>query len=289
MGAEQSTTDDASNSSSSSFTRAKNGPEVTLNVYTAEQQGFQMPGFGVYHSGIEINGMEYTFAGSPEATGSGIQAQKPKVTPPGSQWIYNQSVNLGKTDLSSSEISALLSSLRADFPANQYDLVTCNCNHFTELVTHKLHLDYPSWVNRAAKVGNLIKGGQDPLAKDKAKQMEIQKQKKQQEHKRAEAKRVQQVLQGKQAQLKAEPAVGPEVCTLQLNLPNGTKQRRRFHKSSQLAEVVRFAKAYDLSLEKASKIELRSNFPTKTYADLQTTLTSNGFGKTENLFLMVRS
>ena len=56
MGAEQS-------ANSSTPQGPLNGPNVLVNVYQQAQQTMQVPGFGVYHTGVQIGYTEYTFAG----------------------------------------------------------------------------------------------------------------------------------------------------------------------------------------------------------------------------------
>src|SRR5689334_8647047 len=59
----------ASSSSSPDNKSAENkapssgGQPVSLHVYEPTQGSVQMPGFGVYHTGVEVWGTEYVFAG----------------------------------------------------------------------------------------------------------------------------------------------------------------------------------------------------------------------------------
>jgi hypothetical protein len=62
-----------------------------------------------------------------------VQEQVPKATPAGSQWVYKETLELGKTDLTDVEVRSVLSAIRNDFPAKKYDLTSRNCNHFTEV------------------------------------------------------------------------------------------------------------------------------------------------------------
>ncbi len=67
-----------------------------------------------------------------------------------SPWVFDRSVPLGKTSLSKRDVQALVDVLKREFPATSYNLTTRNCNHFTETMTLRLGLKYPSWVNRAS-------------------------------------------------------------------------------------------------------------------------------------------
>lgn len=56
--------------------------EIILNVYDmmpSSIQGSLMQSFGIgfYHTGIEINGMEYSYGGNFNHSGSGVFAQAP--------------------------------------------------------------------------------------------------------------------------------------------------------------------------------------------------------------------
>jgi len=147
-----------SSSSSSSSTTAQQGSgrSVFLNIYEPSGKGGQqapgqVPGFGVYHSGIEIAGTEWTFAGG--GSGSGVCQQTPKVTPIGTDWKFKQSLNLGSPTLSDAQMLGVLRQMEVEWTASSYHIVHRNCNHFTEAVATKLGLEFPSWVNRAANLG----------------------------------------------------------------------------------------------------------------------------------------
>ena len=166
-----------STSTNSSNLKKKGTTEVFLNIYTppsnAQPINLSKIGFGIYHTGIEINGIEYTFAGSEDAGDiSGISAQTPRTTPTGSQWKYKESKSLGYTNKTSKEITSILDQLQTEFKANTYHITGKNCNHFTELVAHKLnvHEKYPNYINRAAKFGNFFQTNQNsPLEKERIK------------------------------------------------------------------------------------------------------------------------
>ena len=74
-----------------------------LNVYEPTEEKFSMPGFGVYHSGVEIFGTEYVFAGNDTAS-SGVYTQRCKWQPSGSPWRFKESVDLGATRFSKKEV-----------------------------------------------------------------------------------------------------------------------------------------------------------------------------------------
>jgi len=131
------------------------GTPVVLNVYVPVEGGSGFPGFGVYHTGIEIFGREYCFAGNPNATGHGICTQTPRETPDESHWVFKESIALGNTLKSQKEIENILIQLQDEFPANEYHVIHKNCNSFSEAVCKKLGLKFPAHINRAANFGKI--------------------------------------------------------------------------------------------------------------------------------------
>lgn len=125
---------------------------VRLNVYSPS--GGQ---HAVYHSGVEVLGAEYVFGGG-DTSHSGVTAQRPRVPPSGSGWIFYQTVEIGPSIIPQDHILNVVRTVREDFPANSYDLVSNNCNHFSETMCRRLTgLGIPSWVNRLAGLGNAVR------------------------------------------------------------------------------------------------------------------------------------
>lgn len=71
-------------------------------------------GFGTYHSGIEVNGTEYSFSQG------GIFPSTPKDVP---GLNLRETVLVGYTNLLSREINDILSDMRSDYPGNSYHVV----------------------------------------------------------------------------------------------------------------------------------------------------------------------
>ena len=138
------------------------GARVMLHVYEPAKPGPSVPGFGVYHTGIEVgdNGIELCYAGGPNVPGSGVCQQPARRTPDASQWKYKESIDLGRSGLSGKDVSAALSRLSssADWLARDYDVVHHNCNHYTAAVHRELgcSVSYPSHINRAATWGSFF-------------------------------------------------------------------------------------------------------------------------------------
>ena len=124
--------------------------EVRLNVYDLhEQNEFLFPlGLGMYHSGVEIRGTEYTFA-----SGAGIFNMPPKSAPN----KFRESILVGIYRGSLSDIDGIINSLRRDFSGDKYHILNRNCNSFAEMfVLRLLNIQTPGWVNRMAFYGSLF-------------------------------------------------------------------------------------------------------------------------------------
>nr|CAG8537945.1 7315_t:CDS:2 [Entrophospora candida] len=99
---------------------------------------------GVFHSGVEILGREYNFGGSDDEC-TGIFELPPRVGPP----------NVTYSDYDKEEIINIIDELSEEWKGNTYQLLTRNCNHFTnELCLKLVGKAAPNWINRAARFGS---------------------------------------------------------------------------------------------------------------------------------------
>mmetsp|Transcript_33071 Transcript_33071/g.29309 ORF Transcript_33071/g.29309 Transcript_33071/m.29309 type:complete len:186 (-) Transcript_33071:34-591(-) len=128
--------------------------KIMLNVYdlSPANKYLYSIGLGFYHTGIEINGKEYSFGGSPEMAGTGIFDNEPLSLDPET---FRTSLEMG-TIRSMSDFYRVLEELKMDFQAKDYNVVRKNCNHFSEQLSRKL-LDrgIPGYINRMAKMGSV--------------------------------------------------------------------------------------------------------------------------------------
>ncbi|XXG64312.1 hypothetical protein AAC387_Pa05g2298 [Persea americana] len=142
---------------SSSTSEESNGnytTQVFLNVYdlTPLNNYSYCFGLGIFHSGIEVHGLEYGF-GAHEFPTSGVFEVEPKCCP---GFIYRCSISLGKISMSPSEFREFMENLAAEYHGDTYHLIAKNCNHFTDDVCLKLTgRGVPRWVNRLARLGAL--------------------------------------------------------------------------------------------------------------------------------------
>eukprot|EP01063_Lacrimia_lanifica_P014242 TRINITY_DN20876_c0_g1_i1.p1 TRINITY_DN20876_c0_g1~~TRINITY_DN20876_c0_g1_i1.p1 ORF type:complete len:327 (+),score=98.10 TRINITY_DN20876_c0_g1_i1:110-1090(+) len=148
------------------ITRAQSPPTpavapvpVYVNVYNLmppdSNAKFSMLGVGIYHSGVDVYGEEWTFGGSREAVAperSGIFAVPPKRAVPS----LHSSVLVGEVRLTREQVRWIIKGLERTWTMASYQLLSRNCNHFAEEFVAKLGLPFPSWINRAAKISNAL-------------------------------------------------------------------------------------------------------------------------------------
>ncbi|MBA0563782.1 hypothetical protein Golob_008746 [Gossypium lobatum] len=107
-------------------------------------------GLGIFHSGIEVYGLEYGY-GAHEYPTSGVFELEPRSCP---GFIFRRSVLLGSTNMSRSEFRLFIEQLSQKYHGDTYHLITKNCNHFTDEVCLQLTgKPIPGWVNRLARLG----------------------------------------------------------------------------------------------------------------------------------------
>ena len=156
--------------------RKQHGVPVFLNVYNLQDttQGGRKKkgstfnesvGFGFYHSGVEILGVEWSFGGHPELppTQPGIFPVRPKTALPAHQ--FHTQIRLGEiVGLTQQKVATVLKKMEKDWYAVSYHLMSHNCNSFGEAFVAALNKEFnvkpamevPSWVNRAARFGDVV-------------------------------------------------------------------------------------------------------------------------------------
>lgn len=119
------------------------GPNVSLNVYDLNRTIAPLNsmlgevGTGAFHVGVQVFGKEICFgAGNhPDDPGTGICQHEPRQH---DVHIFRQSIPLGQTSLSETEVDVLLDGMSADWPSCSYDLLRKNCCSFADVFCRSL-------------------------------------------------------------------------------------------------------------------------------------------------------
>ncbi|KAF7189807.1 DeSI-like protein sdu1 [Pseudocercospora fuligena] len=144
---------------SSSHTRnvSAQKTEIIINVYDLLPPGrlsslLWTLGGSLLHSGICISNREYAYGGHPKRNVTGVYYTRPKYLPPGG--TFRCSILQGFTFKTPEEISSTIKSVSEKFLGTDYNLLTNNCNHFTNALCEALTgKSAPNWLNRAASIG----------------------------------------------------------------------------------------------------------------------------------------
>jgi len=123
--------------------------QVLLNVYDlnsdANETLYQF-GLGMYHSGVQIGGNEFTFA-----SGSGIFSHDPRQAG-GAK--FRETLSMGTFQGTQRDLDRILDELRDTFQGSSYHVLTMNCNSFADaFVARLVDCRIPGWVNRMASIG----------------------------------------------------------------------------------------------------------------------------------------
>ncbi|ERN08454.1 hypothetical protein AMTRI_Chr12g237240 [Amborella trichopoda] len=127
---------------------------VYLNVYDLTPiNGYAYwLGLGIYHSGVQVHGVEYAF-GAHEHSSTGIFETEPRKCP---GFVFRKSILIGRSGLNPKEVRSLMEQLASEYTGNSYHLIMKNCNHFCNDACIKLTGNpIPRWVNRLARIGFL--------------------------------------------------------------------------------------------------------------------------------------
>eukprot|EP01065_Artemidia_motanka_P015110 TRINITY_DN18991_c0_g1_i1.p1 TRINITY_DN18991_c0_g1~~TRINITY_DN18991_c0_g1_i1.p1 ORF type:complete len:498 (+),score=61.18 TRINITY_DN18991_c0_g1_i1:75-1568(+) len=140
---------------------------VYLNVYNIVDvdvnSKFQAFGVGIHHSGVEVQGKEWSFGGLlPGAAGekadvTGLFCIPPRTALPASH--FKEQVCVGTTTKGPADIDFILSTFTSsdDWKASKYHLLEHNCNDFAaEFIWRLGRWEFPRWINRAAKVSATV-------------------------------------------------------------------------------------------------------------------------------------
>jgi len=125
---------------------------VYLNVYdlTPVNGYVYWAGLGIFHSGIEVHGVEYAF-GAHDYSISGVFEVEPRQCP---GFKFRKSIYMGTTCLDPLQVREFMEIQSVNYNGDTYHLISKNCNHFCEDICKRLTGNLiPKWVNRLARMG----------------------------------------------------------------------------------------------------------------------------------------
>ena len=134
---------------------AADGGAVVCNVYAISPKlnacvrfiSLKRSRWGIYHSGLEVQGTEYSFGGH-AGSSTGVQAGRPRAVR-GARFIMQ--CYLGHCTHDPLEVRGLLAEIALGWAGQDYNPLSCNCNHFTAALSSRLGCDPPpSWINAFA-------------------------------------------------------------------------------------------------------------------------------------------
>jgi len=105
---------------------------------------------GVFHAGVEVHGMEWSFGWSDDPGVPGVSDNEPRNH---DDHHYRQTVQLLDTALDAEAVEATLQQLRQEYPGPDYDMFSRNCCHFADDFAQRLGAGrIPNWVYRLARI-----------------------------------------------------------------------------------------------------------------------------------------
>lgn len=128
---------------------------VYLNVYDlTPMNGYvYWAGLGIFHSGVEVHGVEYAF-GAHDYPSSGVFEVEPRQCP---GFQFRKSIFIGTTSLDATEVRDFMQRQALRYNGDTYHLIVKNCNHFCNDICYKLTgKRIPKWVNRLANLGSIF-------------------------------------------------------------------------------------------------------------------------------------
>lgn len=110
-------------------------------------------GTGAFHAAVEVYGEEWSF-GFTDDGGSGVFACPPREC---EAHTYLKSVPMGNVPMPRAEVMKLIQQLAEEWQGEDYDLLHCNCCHFSEELCRRLGVGpLPRWVTNLAGTGAAV-------------------------------------------------------------------------------------------------------------------------------------
>ncbi|ORY66092.1 PPPDE putative peptidase domain-containing protein, partial [Pseudomassariella vexata] len=147
----------SSRQSSHRSTLSLSRTEIIINVYDLLPPGrlssfLWTLGSSLLHTGVVINHKEYAYGGHDRPHTTGVYWTTPQTCPPGG--TFRTEILHGFTFATPAEIDTIIKETSEEFQGTAYNLLTKNCNHFTQVLCERLTgRRGPGWLNRAASIG----------------------------------------------------------------------------------------------------------------------------------------
>jgi hypothetical protein len=125
--------------------------EILLNIYDLNEINDYLYGMGIgfFHTGVEIQGFEFSFSSQ------GIIKTRPRLPQFGK---FREQILMGVYNGSHHSMYAIIYKLQtSEFGVGKYHTTKKNCNHFSDTLCYELlKVNIPNWINRAANIGSVI-------------------------------------------------------------------------------------------------------------------------------------
>lgn len=137
---------------------------VRLTVYDL-REGFQAAnivmkavGTGVYHTGVELYGKEYSYGGGKDSHQGGRTGVFKQAEPRNHRvHKFKQTIEMGETSLSEHEVDEIIRALKPEWLVKEYKVLTHSCVDFSNDFCKRLGVGaVPGWVKSAAGLGACV-------------------------------------------------------------------------------------------------------------------------------------
>ena len=142
------------------------GEPVYLNIYKLRLGRMDGLGYGLYHSAVQVYGVQYEYGVSKKGIKRLNIAGEPKTAAKRFKKL-KMSILIGYTKMNFTEVEEWISKLQtSEFSIYKYNLTHHNCNHFSDafmiILTGK---GIPKWVNRLAFLADCMRFQRTEMAK----------------------------------------------------------------------------------------------------------------------------
>jgi hypothetical protein len=134
---------------------------VTLHIYDVSSRNvvkkvnnvLSSMGTGAFHAGVEIHGQEWSFGSTTDGS-TGIYVCLPGKN---AAHQYIKAVPMGETRCTQKDVRALIQQLAEEWQGSDYDLLRCNCCHFSSELCKMLGVgSAPPWLFNLSDAGVAI-------------------------------------------------------------------------------------------------------------------------------------